>query len=65
MGKFQFYLHPSNQNSFVMASVSSFVQSPSEAILNGCTKNKLLKLVEHYGVDIGDKRLKGHEGCFN
>ena len=58
MGKFQFYLHPNNQNSFVMASVSSFVQSPTEAILNSCTKDQLLKLVEHYGVDIGDKKLK-------
>ena len=58
MGKFQFYLHPSNQNCFVMAFVSSFVQSPAEAILNGCTKYQLLKLVEHYGVDIGDKKLK-------
>ena len=41
-----------------MASVSSFVQSPTEAILNSCTKDQLLKLVEHYGVDIGDKKLK-------
>ena len=47
----------------VMASVSSFVQSPTEAILNSCTKDQLLKLVEHYGIDIGDKKLEEIKGA--
>lgn len=41
-----------------MARVDAFVQSPSEELLNSCTKEQLLKLVEQYDVDIGDKRLK-------
>ena len=27
-------------------------------LLNSCTKEQLLKLVEHYDIDIGEKRLK-------
>lgn len=38
--------------------VAGFVQSPSEELLNSCTKKQLLKLVEHSDVDIGEKRLK-------
>ena len=34
------------------------VQSPSDELLNCCSKEQLLKLVEHYDVDIGEKRLK-------
>lgn len=41
-----------------MATVDSFVQSPSEELLNCCKKEQLLKLVEHYDVDVGEKRLK-------
>lgn len=41
-----------------MATVASFVQSPSEDLLGSCTKEQLLKLVEYYDVDIGEKRLK-------
>lgn len=41
-----------------MASVESFVQSPSEELLNSCTKDQLLQLVEHYGIDVGDRKLK-------
>ncbi|KAL3967153.1 FMS-like tyrosine kinase 1 [Sarotherodon galilaeus] len=41
-----------------MATVDAFVQSPSEELLNSYTKEQLLKLVEHYDVDVGDKRLK-------
>lgn len=41
-----------------MASTETFVQSPSEELLNSCTKDQLLQLVEHYGVDIGDRKLK-------
>ncbi|KAL4009454.1 hypothetical protein ACER0C_003306 [Sarotherodon galilaeus] len=41
-----------------MATVDAFVQSPSEELLNSYTEEQLLKLVEHYDVDVGDKRLK-------
>lgn len=57
MGKCCFQLHVKDQY-FVMATVDAFVQSPSEELLNSCTKEELLKLVEHYDVDVGDKELK-------
>lgn len=38
-----------------MATVVSFVQCPSEELLNSCTKEQL---VEYYEVNIGDKWLK-------
>lgn len=43
---------------FTMASVEDFVQSPSEELLNSCIKDQLLQLVQHYGVDVGDGKLK-------
>ena len=41
-----------------MATVTGFVQSPLDELLNSCTKEQLLKLVEHYDIDTGEKRLK-------
>ena len=41
-----------------MATVTSFVKSPSDELLNSCTKEQLLKLTEHYDIDIGEKWLK-------
>ncbi len=41
-----------------MANVANFVQSPSEELLHSCTREQLLKLVEHYEVDIGERQLK-------
>ena len=47
VGKLQFFfffLHLRNQD----------VQSPSDELLNSCIKQQLLKLVEHYAIDIGE-----------
>ena len=52
MGKFEFYFAI---NCLGMASVGSLVQCPSEAMLNICTRDQLLKLGERYEADIGDK----------
>ncbi len=41
-----------------MAGVEDFVASPSEDLLNVCTKEQLLKIAEHYEIDVGDKHLK-------
>lgn len=41
-----------------MASTGRFIQSPSEELLDSCTKEQALKLVEHSGVDAGGKCLK-------
>lgn len=49
-------MHVENQYFAVMATVDAFVQSPSEDFLNSCTREQLLKLAEHYDVDVGDKR---------
>lgn len=40
-----------------MANVEEFIRCPSEESLEQCTKEQLLKIVEHYSLDIGDKRL--------
>lgn len=47
-----------DQDCPVVVTVVDFVQSPSDELLN-CfhSKEQLLKLVEHYDVDIGEKRL--------
>ncbi len=41
-----------------MALVEAFCETPSEELLDGCTKEQLLKIADHYSVDISDKRLK-------
>ena len=36
--------------------VESFTQDPSESLLEQCTKEQLLRIAEHYGIDIPDKK---------
>lgn len=43
---------------YAMAGIAEFLKSPSEKILDGYTKEQLLKIAEHFDIDIGDKRLK-------
>lgn len=38
--------------------VEDFISSPSGALLDSCTKDQLLKIADHYGIEIGDKRVK-------
>lgn len=38
--------------------VDSFIQNPTESILEQCTKEQFLKISEHYEVDIPDRKLK-------
>jgi len=38
--------------------VEAFVQAPSEALLDGSTRDQLVKIAAHYNVDVGDKRVK-------
>lgn len=38
--------------------VQDFSQDPSESLLDQCTKEQLLRIVERYGVDILDKKFK-------
>ena len=35
-----------------------FVKAPSEALLDKCTREQLLKIVDHYQIEDGDKQLK-------
>ena len=41
-----------------MASVEDFVCAPSEALLDQCNRDQLLKIAEHFEISVGDKRLK-------
>lgn len=41
-----------------MASVADFVKAPSEYILESCSKEQLVKISEHYKVDVAHLRLK-------
>ncbi|KAM3582723.1 uncharacterized protein V6R79_007080, partial [Siganus canaliculatus] len=41
-----------------MSNIADFIACPSEDLLNACTREQLVQLAEHYGVDVGDKRLK-------
>jgi len=40
--------------------VEDFVASPSEELLDNCTKEQLIKIAEHYAIEIdsNDKKLK-------
>ncbi|XP_036965434.1 uncharacterized protein LOC119025698 isoform X1 [Acanthopagrus latus] len=38
--------------------VEAFVQAPTEALLDECTKDQLVKIAGHYNVEVGDKRVK-------
>ena len=41
-----------------MAEVADFVKAPSEALLDKCTREQLVKIADHYRIEVGDKRLK-------
>lgn len=38
--------------------VKDFVNSPSEELFEQCTKDQLLKIAEHYGIEVLDHKLK-------
>lgn len=38
--------------------VEDFISSPSGALLDSCTKDQLFKIADHYGIEIGDRRVK-------
>jgi hypothetical protein len=40
------------------SNVDEFIRFPSEELLDVCTKEQLLKVAEHYKIEISDKRLK-------
>ena len=40
------------------AVVEAFIQSPSETLLDSCTKDQLLKIADHFGIEIAATRLK-------
>ncbi len=45
-----------------MASVvDCFIQAPSETLLEQCTKEQLLKIAEHFNIEIGTNHLKETE----
>ena len=52
-------MHLRDQDCSVMATVTGFVQSPTDELLNSCTKKQLLKLFEHYDIDNWRKTVKG------
>ena len=41
-----------------MTAVEDFIGAPSEELLAGLTKDQLLRLADHYNVEVSDKRLK-------
>ncbi len=41
-----------------MAEVAQFLKALSEECLDRCTKEQLLKIADHYEVEISEKRLK-------
>lgn len=44
----------------IMAGVEDFIDAPSEAFLEQCTRDQLIKLADHYKISVGDRRLKGN-----
>ena len=38
--------------------VKTFLESPSEQLLDECSRDQLRKLVDHYKADVGDRRVK-------
>lgn len=42
----------------VVASVEEFIACPRQSFLDMCSREQLVKLDEHYGVEMGDKSLK-------
>ena len=41
-----------------MVEVADFVKAPWEALLDKCTREQLVKIADHYQIEVGDKRLK-------
>ncbi len=41
-----------------MFTVEEFISSPSEELLDLCTKEQLLKIAEHYDIDVSSNMLK-------
>lgn len=41
-----------------MAEIADFVKAQSGEFLDRCTKEQLLKIADHYEVEISDKQLK-------
>ena len=41
-----------------MSEVTEFVSAPTEEFLDKCTKDQLLRIADHYKIEISDKRLK-------
>lgn len=48
-----------------MSDISDFVKAPSEDFLKKCTKEQLLKIAEHFEIDISDRRLKDTKEYFD
>ncbi len=44
--------------SSVTATVQECVRAPSEELLGGCSREQLVKIAEHFKLDVGHKRLK-------
>lgn len=58
-----------------MASVEEFLKEPSEELLEGFSREQLVRVAEHFDLDVGDKRMKenmkniiranlSEKGCF-
>lgn len=58
-----------------MASVEVFLKEPSEGLLEDLSSEQLIRVAEHFGLDVGDKRMRENmknilkanlfdEGCF-
>lgn len=41
-----------------MAEIADFVEAPSEEFLDKCAKEELLRIAEHYEIEISGNRLK-------
>jgi len=41
-----------------MASVEEFIKAPSEVLLDDLSREQLIRVAEHFDLDVGDKRMK-------
>ena len=41
-----------------MATVDEFLSAPSEELLDRCSRDQLIKIADHFQMDVGVKRLK-------
>lgn len=46
-----------------MSSVEDFLQNPSDGLLDVCTKDELIKLAEHFEIEIPGQARKDHILC--